>query len=61
MFSDGSADYVRRTEEIVQEYEQAGRRQREQGRRMGERILVGAVIAVLLKRARGARRSDPRF
>lgn len=59
--NDGSADYVRRTEEAVAQYEQQGAHQRAQGRRAGERLLIGAAILVLLKRARDARRRDPRF
>lgn len=62
MFSgDGSADYVTRTQEIVQDYERQGAYARARARRAGERLLVGTVIAVLLKRARTARQRDQRF
>lgn len=62
MFSgDGSADYVTRTQEIVQDYERKGAYERARARRAGERLLVGTVIAVLLKRARTARQRDQRF
>lgn len=58
MFDNG---YVQQTQEVVYGYQADTALRGAQARRTAERLLVGTAIAVLLKRARDARKRDPRF